>query len=150
MSNFCDAVDCGPPGSSVHGVLQARTLAPGDLPYPGIEPQSLMSSALALYHLRYRGKPYITYTIQGTPISPTLYREPLYHLRYTGKPYITYAIQGNPISPTLYRETLYHLCYTGNPYITYAIQGKPISPTLYRETLYNLCYTGKLYITYAI
>ena len=36
-------MDCGPPGSSVHGILQARTLespcpAPGDLPSPGIEP----------------------------------------------------------------------------------------------------------------
>ena len=37
----CDPVDCSPPGSSVHGILQARTLEwvaippPGDLPNPG-------------------------------------------------------------------------------------------------------------------
>ena len=38
---------CSPPGSSVHGILQARilewvaiTLLRGDLPEPGIEPQS--------------------------------------------------------------------------------------------------------------
>ena len=36
----------GPPGSSVHGILQARILeglpflSPGDLPDPGIEPRS--------------------------------------------------------------------------------------------------------------
>ena len=35
------------PGSSVHQTFQARLcLSPGDLPYPGIEPTSLTSSAL--------------------------------------------------------------------------------------------------------
>ena len=39
-------VDCGPPGSSVHGILQARILewvaipSPEDLPDPGMEPRS--------------------------------------------------------------------------------------------------------------
>ena len=42
----CDPVDCSPPGSSVHGILQARILewvaipSPGDLPDPGIESRS--------------------------------------------------------------------------------------------------------------
>ena len=41
-----DAMDCSPPGSSVHGILQARILEwvacppPGDLPNPGIKPRS--------------------------------------------------------------------------------------------------------------
>ena len=41
---LCDSMDCSPPGSSVHGIFQARTLkqvvipSPGDLPNPGIEP----------------------------------------------------------------------------------------------------------------
>ena len=45
-------MDCSLPGSSVHGIPQARTLEwvafppPGDLPDPGIEPASLMSPAL--------------------------------------------------------------------------------------------------------
>ena len=47
-------MDCSPPGSSVHGILQARTLEwtavedppPGDLPDPGIKPTSLTSSVL--------------------------------------------------------------------------------------------------------
>ena len=26
MSDSCDPIDCGPPGSSVHGILQARIL----------------------------------------------------------------------------------------------------------------------------
>ena len=43
----CDPIDCSPPGSSVHGIVQARILewvavpCPGDLPNPGIEPKSL-------------------------------------------------------------------------------------------------------------
>ena len=50
---LCDPVNCSLPGSSVHGILQARVLEwiailpPGDLPNPGIEPMSLMSPALA-------------------------------------------------------------------------------------------------------
>ena len=39
-------MDCSPPGSSVHGIFQARILSrlpfppPGDLPDPGTEPAS--------------------------------------------------------------------------------------------------------------
>ena len=47
-------MDYSLPGSSVHGILQARILEwiapcppPGDLPNPGIEPTSLASPALA-------------------------------------------------------------------------------------------------------
>ena len=42
---LCDPMDCGPLGSSVHGILQARRLEwvaipfSGDLPDPGIEPR---------------------------------------------------------------------------------------------------------------
>ena len=49
---LCNPVDCSPPGSSVHGILQARSglpfPSPGDLPDPGIEPRSpaLPSDAL--------------------------------------------------------------------------------------------------------
>jgi len=53
-------MDYGSPGSSVHGVFQARIYgvdcpfsAPRDLPDPGIEPTSLVSLALAggfFYH----------------------------------------------------------------------------------------------------
>ena len=47
------AKDCSPPGSSVHGIFQARTLewlpfpTPGDLPDTGIKPTSLASPELA-------------------------------------------------------------------------------------------------------
>jgi len=44
---LCDPIDCSTPGSSVHGILQARIdwsglpfLSPGDLPDLGIEPRS--------------------------------------------------------------------------------------------------------------
>ena len=50
---LCNPMDCSPPGSSVHGTFQARTLewlpflSPGDPPNPGIELSSLASPALA-------------------------------------------------------------------------------------------------------
>ena len=50
---LCDPAGCSLTGSSVHGILQARTLEwltfppPGDLPDPGMEPASLLSPALA-------------------------------------------------------------------------------------------------------
>ena len=50
---LCDPKDCSPPGSSVHGILQARRLywlpcpSPGDLSDPVIKPTSLLSPALA-------------------------------------------------------------------------------------------------------
>ena len=43
---LCDSMNCSLPGSSVHGILQARILEwlpylpSGDLPNPGIEPRS--------------------------------------------------------------------------------------------------------------
>ena len=43
---LCNPIVCTPPGSSVHGILQARILecvaipSPGNLPNPGIEPGS--------------------------------------------------------------------------------------------------------------
>ena len=46
-------MDCSLPGSSVHGILQARILEqvvfypPGDLPDPGIKLESPLSPALA-------------------------------------------------------------------------------------------------------
>ena len=52
MSDSGDPADCSLPGSSVHGILQARILEwvaiPGDLPYPRIEPRSPALEADAL------------------------------------------------------------------------------------------------------
>ena len=51
---LCDPVDCSPPGSSIHGILQARVLEwaaisfSRDLPDPGIEPRSPALQADAL------------------------------------------------------------------------------------------------------
>ena len=51
---LCNPMDCIPPGSSVHGILQARILEwvamppPGDLPNPGIG-----STSLGLLHCRW-------------------------------------------------------------------------------------------------
>ena len=59
---LCDTMDCSPPGSSVHGTLQARILewvalpSSRDLPDPGIEPMppALQADSLPLSH---RGSP---------------------------------------------------------------------------------------------
>ena len=50
---LCNPMDCSPPSSSVHGILQARILECVAMPSfrgfsdPGIEPASLTSPALA-------------------------------------------------------------------------------------------------------
>ena len=56
----CDPMDCSPPGSSVHGILQATILewvlpfpSPRDLPNPGIEPRSPALQEI-LYHLSHQ------------------------------------------------------------------------------------------------
>ena len=49
---LCNPLDCSPPGSSVHGILQARILEWVSMPFsrgssdPEIEPESLTSPAL--------------------------------------------------------------------------------------------------------
>ena len=56
MSDLCDSLDCSLPGSSVHGILQARILEwvvipfSRDLPDPGIEPRfpALQADSLPL------------------------------------------------------------------------------------------------------
>ena len=63
-------MDCRPPGSSVHGFLQARTLeravampSSGELPDPGTQPVSPAPSALAdgFFIAEPRGKPQVLY-----------------------------------------------------------------------------------------
>ena len=50
---LCNPMDYSPPGSSVHGIFQAKIWSglpchsPGNLPHPGVEPTSLISPALA-------------------------------------------------------------------------------------------------------
>ena len=57
---LCDHMDCSLPGSSVHGILQARIpgvgshFLPEDLLHPGIEPKS---PVLLLYYLSHQGSP---------------------------------------------------------------------------------------------
>ena len=53
LVRLCDPMDCSQPGSSVHGILQARILEwaaishPGDLPNRGTEPESPLAPSLA-------------------------------------------------------------------------------------------------------
>ena len=37
VSDFCDAMDCSPPGSSVHGIFQARILKQVTIPSSNIQ-----------------------------------------------------------------------------------------------------------------
>ena len=70
---LCDPMHYSPPGSSVHGIYQARILdwaaiisSPGDLPDPGIEPMSpalaggLFTTSATWEAPYYRQKPLIT------------------------------------------------------------------------------------------
>ena len=57
-----DAMDCNPPGSSVHGILQARTLEWVAISFSrGFPSQGLNSGLLhcrqILYHLSHQGSP---------------------------------------------------------------------------------------------
>ena len=51
-AEVCKFMDSSPPGSSIHGILQARILewvaisSSGDVSYPGIEPMFLVAPAL--------------------------------------------------------------------------------------------------------
>ena len=53
VRTLCSPMDCSPPGSSVHGIFQARMWSglpgppPGNLPNTGIKPKSLVSPALS-------------------------------------------------------------------------------------------------------
>ena len=52
-STLCSPIDCSPPGSSIHGILQAEYGSglpcppPGDLPDPGIKPTAPISPKLS-------------------------------------------------------------------------------------------------------
>ena len=60
---LCTPLDCSPPGSSVHGILQARILewvafpSPADLPHPEIKPRSPAHCRQILYCLSHEGSP---------------------------------------------------------------------------------------------
>ena len=73
-------LDCSPPGSSVHGTFQARTLdwvafpSPEDLPDPEIEPSSLVSPELPwiLYPLSHQGSPLSIFATTASSSNPFL------------------------------------------------------------------------------
>ena len=68
---FCGSTDCSPPGSSVHGILQASILewvavsSSRDLPSPGIELVSPVSPALTgrFFTAKPPGKPIVSSSI---------------------------------------------------------------------------------------
>ena len=74
---LCDPMDCSPPGSSVHGILQARTLewaaisSSGDLHDPGFKPTSPVSPALQAdsWPLSHWGSPCFTCIISINPLN---------------------------------------------------------------------------------
>ena len=61
---LCDPIDCSPPGSSVHGISQARILGVGShFLLQGIfliqgSNLSLLHSGQSLYHLSHQGSPF--------------------------------------------------------------------------------------------
>ena len=96
---LCDPTDCSPPGSSTHGIFQARILewlplpTPGDLPNAGIELISPVVSALAgrFFTLSHLGSPPFSW--------------PCIKYKYGGKPYVDSRNK-------LYRQwALKHWCF---------------------------------------
>ena len=71
---LCDAMECSSPGSSVHGILQARTLewvampSSGDLLDPGVEPKFpvLLYCRQILYVLSHQGRPLVIHIKYST------------------------------------------------------------------------------------
>ena len=65
MSDSLAPMDCGPPGSSVHGILQARTLAWGAMPssrssfHPRDQTQGSHIAGRFFYHLSHQQSPRI-------------------------------------------------------------------------------------------
>ena len=75
--SLCDPMNCSPPGSSVHGILQARRIPVGfcsGLPFPSCHPRKIQRIFLTqesnlgllhcrqiLYHPRYQGSPFSFY-----------------------------------------------------------------------------------------
>ena len=67
---LCDPMDCSPPGSSVHGISQARILEwgaisfPGDLPISGLEPMLLLGRWVCYYWATRGAKGLFTHVFQ--------------------------------------------------------------------------------------
>ena len=58
-STLCDPMDCSPPGSSVHGILQARILEWVAMPFsPGF-----LHCRLTLYYLRQQRESHLPYMV---------------------------------------------------------------------------------------
>ena len=83
---LCNPMDCSPPGSSIHGILQARILewvavpSSRDLPNLVIEPASLTSSALVggffSTSATCEAPPLLFSTLKGLPVYfPPVYSE---------------------------------------------------------------------------
>ena len=71
---LCDPVDCGPPGSSVHGILQARTLEWVAMPFSGgsFRPRDrtrLPHCRRILHRLSHQGRLVKTNPVMGAPPS---------------------------------------------------------------------------------
>ena len=85
VSASCDPVDYSPPGSSVHGILQARALEWFVMPSsrgssdPGIEPVSPASPALQVDSLllSHQGSPFTT-SVQFSSVAQSLSRDRLF------------------------------------------------------------------------
>ena len=57
--SLCDPIDCSPPGPSVHGILQARTLEWVAISSPrgSFQPRSALQADFFFYHLSHQGSP---------------------------------------------------------------------------------------------
>ena len=85
IPTLCNPMDCSPPGSSVHGMFQARKLEwvaisfSRDLPNPGIEPASVESPALQAdsLPLSHLGSPFSGHYLNPS-LAPVTFQRILY------------------------------------------------------------------------
>ena len=88
VSESCDPRDCSPPGSSVHGILQAKMLEwsglpcppPGHLPDPGMEPAP-PAWVGGFFSTEPPGKPVCESMLTGLVVSDSLQVYGLYPVR---------------------------------------------------------------------
>ena len=125
---LCSPMDCSPPGSYVHGILQARILSglscppPGDLPNPGTEPTSPIAPAWPLDSLLTEPS--------GSPLS--LFTS-LPNLQTARSCYSQGAIVENPLREKEIIQSLfqgYHVAFClGNFYFILSFSGLLILPS---------------------
>ena len=133
----CNHVDWSLPGSSAHGLLQARILKwvaipfPGDLPDPGIEPRS---PALQAASLLSPGKPHFTLRVVGFV---TVQSSPQLEVHHISKGSLPWQLKANDsnitfaLHPPLGCKNCHHCFHWTYSYTIFSVINYPLSLFLF-------------------